>query len=767
MKTEGFTHLKQTSPVLRAITYFMKNISYLLLFSLFTVFGQENIPIGSWRFHPSTTNGQSIASSSSAVYTVVNDGLLLMDISNNTITSNTVLTSQNALSEIKPSAVAVSTTGNVIIGFENGAINFLQDNEIEAVNSFRDFSSTFINGSKKINDISFRGTDTALFATGIGFLEYDLVNNVFGESFVFTNRIIGEPGFDILSVAHRKTKGEYYCITGSTIYWEGDTLGDSVDPRLISNWNDSLLPVSSSLTSLVVFNDTVYVGTDGDGVLAGVSSGSSFIWNTLPGTENKKIISLETITDSLFILTDSSVLHATGTDTAKTQLTNTLLGTSSDIAVREDGSLWMASTSDKAVLSNYQGALNSVGLPNGVSSANFASIDLVNGSIVALPGNNGPSSQYDIFEGGVWRTVTQDSAVNFKKVVYAPFDGQYYFATNEGLYSASELDEAATHVASLGTSEITDLLITNSGSVLILADKREVSEIGLTGFYSYLNLDTDSKKIVQDNSGNYWFVRVDGKLQIWSPNFTSSNLLGLNVVIHVKDEKDFTNDIALDLEGQLWVGSSNGIGYFPNPSLDSKVSNVPNNNSTDVVRPFSNGFPKLRSVSVGQILVDGGNRKWVITKDDQTYLRLLSDDGKNDITSFTLSNAPPTSSTINDIELNSSTGELFVATDEGLFSYRTGASSSSGVHENVKVFPNPIPPNYDGNIGISGLATDATVKITDISGNLLFEVDAEGGTATWNGKNYQGNRPQTGVYLIFSSTDDGEETFVGKLAIVR
>jgi hypothetical protein len=65
------------------------------------------------------------------------------------------------------------------------------------------------------------------------------------------------------------------------------------------------------------------------------------------------------------------------------------------------------------------------------------------------------------------------------------------------------------------------------------------------------------------------------------------------------------------------------------------------------------------------------------------------------------------------------------------------------------------------------LATNATVKITDISGKLIWQTQANGGTATWNVRDYTGRRAATGVYLVFAATSDGVESVVGKIAVVE
>ena len=59
------------------------------------------------------------------------------------------------------------------------------------------------------------------------------------------------------------------------------------------------------------------------------------------------------------------------------------------------------------------------------------------------------------------------------------------------------------------------------------------------------------------------------------------------------------------------------------------------------------------------------------------------------------------------------------------------------------------------------------MKITDISGNVVFETRALGGQAIWDGHNFNSERAQTGVYLVFASNDDGSETLVTKILFIN
>ena len=78
-----------------------------------------------------------------------------------------------------------------------------------------------------------------------------------------------------------------------------------------------------------------------------------------------------------------------------------------------------------------------------------------------------------------------------------------------------------------------------------------------------------------------------------------------------------------------------------------------------------------------------------------------------------------------------------------------------------------ISPDYDGLIGIKGLVENSEVKITDITGNVIYETMSEGTTATWNGKSLNGKKAQTGVYIVFSVSDDGRQKEVAKILFIN
>jgi len=166
---------------------------------------------------------------------------------------------------------------------------------------------------------------------------------------------------------------------------------------------------------------------------------------------------------------------------------------------------------------------------------------------------------------------------------------------------------------------------------------------------------------------------------------------------------------------------------------------------------------------VTSIAIDGGNRKWMGTG---RGVWLFNPTGEALVHHFTTANSPLLSDNILDIEINAQTGEVFFATDKGLVSFRGDATEGTAVFQQVKIFPNPVTSAFMGTVAINGLATDAIVKITDISGKMIWQTQAQGGTASWNVQDYHGKRAATGIYLVFASTPDGSESAVGKIAVI-
>jgi hypothetical protein len=123
------------------------------------------------------------------------------------------------------------------------------------------------------------------------------------------------------------------------------------------------------------------------------------------------------------------------------------------------------------------------------------------------------------------------------------------------------------------------------------------------------------------------------------------------------------------------------------------------------------------------------------------------------------------------MEFDPESGIMYIASDRGLQAYQTTTTGGFQRHRsNVYAYPNPVRPEFEGLIAFKGLPRDATIKVTDIQGQLVHEGVALGGQATWDGKDYNGRKVASGVYLVFSNSRDinlDPDTAVTKVLIVR
>jgi hypothetical protein len=280
----------------------------------------------------------------------------------------------------------------------------------------------------------------------------------------------------------------------------------------------------------------------------------------------------------------------------------------------------------------------------------------------------------------------------------------------------------------------------------------------LTG---YLAIDqNDFKWIVIDDENGGVVVFDDGDL---AKNGDERSILlnSSNTVI----PKNYVHSLAVDLDGDVWIGSDEGATVF---QCTGSVFNTTNGckGSRPVVVVNGIGENLLQQADVQCIGVDGANRKWFGTSGG---IFVQSADGRTSLATFNKANAPLPSNRIQNFTFDDKTGVVWISTVEGLMSYRTDATKGAVYQDKKAViaFPNPVRPDYDGPIAIKGLVRNAIVKITDISGAMVYETTANGGEAIWNGRDYNGKRAASGVYLVYISSIDGVESAVAKIMVLR
>lgn len=215
--------------------------------------------------------------------------------------------------------------------------------------------------------------------------------------------------------------------------------------------------------------------------------------------------------------------------------------------------------------------------------------------------------------------------------------------------------------------------------------------------------------------------------------------------------------LALDQDGYVWFASDKGIGYFiADDILDA--------GRVDAVLPVYGQRRLFANEKCTAIAVEPGNRKWIGTMNG---LFLFNADGTELIQQFTAADSPLPADYIKTLRFDSENGILFIDTPNGMVSYRSNSSAAAENMSAVTIFPNPVRPGFAGIVGIKGLMDKSVVKITELSGRLIYETASQGGTASWNLNDYTGRRARGGIYMIFVVSNDGSEKFAGKLAVIE
>jgi len=380
---------------------------------------------------------------------------------------------------------------------------------------------------------------------------------------------------------------------------------------------------------------------------------------------------------------------------------------------------------------------------------------------------------------------------DYMRVVVDPFDSKRVYATSYGKGVVEYYDDQFVAFYDTTNSTLEDLP-GSGGNIRVtgLQIDRNTQTLWVAGsgtnnllfakdkqgaWYAFKFAGVGSvtlSDIAIDNSGQKWVVAPRGVgVVVLNDNGTlgtSTDDQTIKLTQNAGNGNLASNDvlcIEADLDGEIWVGTNNGISVFYSPESVFSGGNF----DSQQILVEQDGYVQylLENEIVNVIAVDGANRKWVGTASAGVFL--LSDDGTQEIHHFTTENSPLFSNQITSLGVDHLSGEVFIGTDKGIVSYK--GTATWGVQEfasdEVYAYPNPVEPDYEGPIAIKGLVRDADVKIADAAGNVVFATTAEGGQAIWDGNKLTGERAKSGVYLVFASNEDGKETFVTKILFIN
>ncbi|UII28841.1 T9SS type A sorting domain-containing protein [Fulvivirga maritima] len=752
----------------------VKQVLFLVVFSWLSLkAAAQDIPIGTWRTHFSYNSISLVLNTPDRVYASPGEGLFYFDKSDNSFNRVSKI---DGLQDNNISALGFTAYEQaLLIGYASGNLDVIIDGEVY---SFDLNTNSQIVGSRRINAFVAYENDVYI-ATDYGILKFDIDK-------VEVQEVYREMGAEATQVAVSDVivfDNQLYVITDQGLLsGEIDDTINLLDYRNWDNHTEDLDMPENGPDVISVLNNELIIGTNNEGLFAFRNNE----WVALNILTEQTFNSVYSSGTTLLLSLDEAL--ATINATGNVQFIYDALIEQPSMAVSDGNNIWVADAQN-GLLSNKEGGF-SVFMPNGPVSNEVYKLEELSGVIVLSPGgfnqsmeSQGINSGYSVFENGTWSTnslqVAGQSIFNdVTDVAYRTTGGNTtYYVSSAGYGMLIQNEDGSYDIYDENTEGCT-LENTTGGEhgtlVPAIAAVNEgiwVLNYGAASplhFFSYDNnwtaysIPNAIARYAEDLLvvGNRIWLRINddrgGGIVVFDPETGASRSLSSTV-----GEGGITNNIVntmvLDKSGYVWVGTNDGVSVFTNPAAVME-------GSVDAVEPIWEGMRLLSGEVVNTIAVDGGNRKWIGTNRGAW---LFNEDGDEQLSFFNVENSPLSSNEIDHIAIDGNTGEVFMASEEGLLSYRSTSSEAEDAHGEVKVFPNPVTRDFTGMVGISGLAQDAQVKITDISGKLIWQTRANGGTASWNVADYKGNRAETGIYLVFSSTDDGEDAYVAKIAVVN
>ena len=238
-----------------------------------------------------------------------------------------------------------------------------------------------------------------------------------------------------------------------------------------------------------------------------------------------------------------------------------------------------------------------------------------------------------------------------------------------------------------------------------------------------------------------------------------------------QDGKSYTfnrvSTLAEDKNGKVWIGTSNGVIELSNPKNATNPSftvtriKVPRNDGTNYADYL------LDAIHVTSISVDNSNRKWLGTMSDGVYL--VNENGSKILEHFTSENSYHPGGITYSVYAYPFSNSVFMGTEYGLVEYSSDSSPAMEDYSNIYAYPNPVKPDYTGLITITGLMDNSLVKITDSAGHVFYTSRSEGGMVTWDGCNSVGERVKSGVYFVYVSQNENQQSSgaVTKIMIIN
>lgn len=741
--------------------------------------GQEIQPIGSWQEHLPWGNAIQVSKLGDELICATAYGIFKYDLENREFLRKSKV---NGLADIGISAMAVDhVSGSIIIAYKSKLIDIWLKDQVFTV---PDLKITKVPGDFSVNSILVRD-GFAYVSTNAGILVLNIQKHEIKERWL--------PGF-----MEEQWATSSICLSNN--YWYASTksglkkINASKDGSNPQNWeseNNVPWSPSAAITKVLTISNSLIVWV-GNEIYRGVNGIFQKIYSN-----DLTISSLDLANEGILvsILGTPAAIDLIGNNFSvnKTFRSIDLLFPKSALII--DGECWVAD--QKRGLLRINENISQKVYPDGPAGFATGDIKFFNGSIWVASGSVDKNWQAQGNKSGIykydnrWQSYNSetykamDSIDDILSIGYQSKTGKIFGASfGGGLLEIGQQDQLKIYkynsglgqyptstgvfnVSGLATDEFSNLWISNFGSgqqmhllkndgkwfsfsIPFPVSQNAVGQIIIDNYDQKWIVSPKGGGILVWNTGKIPEDPNDDEWRLFTRGIGSGNLPSNNV-----------NCIISDRNGLIWVGTDNGIGIF-------NCSGNVFTNSCDAILPVvenanQTGF-LFQNQRINAIAVDGANRKWVGTSNG---LWLISDDGEKLINYFTAENSKLLSNEIFSLGLNPQTGELYIATSNGICSFMSSATENIENTRKVLVFPNPVPPGYSGVIAVRGLPENSWVKITEINGRLVYQGKSLGGQLVWNGKDSNGRTVSSGVYLVISKDESNQEKALAKIFLTK